>query len=421
VLARRRTAAVLAAAGTAILLLDSAGVPMARALPAGHATRGPVSSLPASAKGRLVRELIKAWQITKGDGVTVAVLSTGVDQVSNLAGKLRHGPDFAPFAGAPAADGTVLSSLIAGSGPTSANPFGAIGIAPGAKILAEQIVDYNAGRGAARYERPGTWQHIMAKAIRYAVIHGASVIATFESGYSDTPELDNAVSYAVSKKVVVLGQDYVWGSSPNDPMYPDSLPGVINFSGTTLKGLRKPVKRVRQPVNSSVLVTAPDNVEYTTGPGNNQYFAYGNFPTIAWMAGTVALIKSVYPQITPAQVARALAVSASFHPAGGYNTRIGFGLINPLGALHAAGALVKLRGTASPGPGLVSGNARFGRGKLGAVAAIQHSPVMLSGYGAAILAGLAMLTLAVRLARRRRRVPDSGGSDTVATVQGPGT
>ena len=45
-----------------------------------------------------------------------------------------------------------------------------------------------------------------------------------------------------------------------------------------------------------------------------------------------------------------MAASASYHPPGGYNTSIGFGLINPIGALHEASRLAKLRATAAPGP-----------------------------------------------------------------------
>ena len=60
-----------------------------------------------------------------------------------------------------------------------------------------------------------------------------------------------------------------------------------------------------------------------SGPGGAQ-----------WMIGVapqakILSVRVIYPGITPAQVARALAESASYHPAGGYNTTVGFGLINP--------------------------------------------------------------------------------------------
>jgi hypothetical protein len=397
------------ALGAVAALLSLAAPPAAGATAARHAPASSGTGIPASAKSRLSSELLQAWQITKGEGVTVAVLSTAVDSVSGLAGKLIHGPDYAPLAGAPATDGTILATLIGGSGPTGTNPFGAIGRAPAAKILAEQIVDYNGGSGASRYQQYPAWQDITATAIRYAVNHGASVIVTFESGYADSAVLDQAVAYAISKNVVVLGSDTTFGATPNELQYPDSLPGVINFSGTSISGLTPPSTKVSSPLNASILVTAPDNVMYATGPGNQPYTAWGNYSTIAWVAGTVALIKSVYPQITPVQVARALAISASYHPAGGYNTRIGFGLINPIGALREAGVLVKQQSTSPAGPGVVGPATHFGAAVPAVIDAVHHSLLKVGGYAAAIVVGLVLIGLAVVLARRRRRpAPVSG-------------
>lgn len=407
-LTRPRTA-VLAALAPVMILTSLAGAPTASALPTQQAGSASRPAIPASAASRLVHEMLSAWQITRGQGVTIAVLSTPVDRVSGLSGKLTIGPDYAPLAGASTVDGTVLASLIAGSGPTTTNPLGTIGLAPGARILAETIVDYRSGPKAGKYQNDPTWQNIEAQAIRYAVGHGAKVIVTFESGYEDAPALDSAVAYAISHNVVVLGGGFVFGSSPNDRQYPDDLPGVINFSGTVIKGLSKPRGPIHSPVNNSILVTAPANLVWGTGPGNVPYYAYGSYSTIAWVAGTVALIKSVYPRIAPALVARALALSASYHPAGGYNTTIGFGLINPVGALHEAGKLLNPRATAAPGPAVLNASARFARGSPpGIIDAVQHSPVKLAGFSAAIVVGVVLLMLALLLARRRRRaaLPD---------------
>lgn len=401
----RTRAAAVAALGVVIMLTSLAGAPVASAVPARH----PRSAIPASAKNRLLHEMLSAWHITRGQGVTIAVLSTPVDAVSGLSGKLTTGPDYAPLAGASAIEGTVLASLIAASGPTTADPFGTIGRAPGARILAETIVDYGSGPKARKYQADQTWQNIEARAIRYAVSHGAKVIALFEAGYVDTPDLDSAVAYAISRNVVVLGSDFVFGRSPNGQEYPDDLPGVINFSGTAISGLPRPLRRVHSPGNNSVLVTAPDNELFTTGPGDLPYYAYGNYSAIAWMAGTIALIKSVYPRISPALVARALALSASYHPAGGYNTTIGFGLINPIGALHEASSLVKLRATAAPGPAVTSPGARFARDSVpGVIHAVRHAPAKLAGYSAAIVVGVALLVLALLLALRWRRQRSAG-------------
>lgn len=358
---------------------------------------------PGGAANRLEHELEQAWQITRGQGVTIAVLSTAVDSVTGLAGKVTKGPDYAPLAGASAVDGTLLASLIAGSGPTGTNAFGTIGRAPGAKILAIKVADLDS-HGGGKYVADGTWQGILARAIRYAVNHGAGVIVTLTSGDSSSPALDTAVQYAISKNVVVLGNALVVSNgTPSPPAYPDSLPGVINMAGVALSGLPKGQGPDPEPANYSVLVGAPDNTLFGTGPGNVPYTVWGYYSAIAWVAGTVALLKAVYPQITPAQVARALAESASYHPPGGYNISVGFGLINPVGALHDAAALVKLGSSAAPGAGTVSATSRFATAQPAVIEAVQHAKAKLYGFGGAIVVGLVLLLLALILGRRRRR------------------
>lgn len=382
---------VAAAAGTAAPAASASSAVASRA------------HFPGGAANLLEHELKQAWQITRGQGVTIAVLGTAVDPVNGLAGKLTKGPDYAPLPGASAVDGTLLASLIAGSGPTGTSAFGTIGRAPGAKILAVQVADLES-RGGAKYLADGTWQSIMARAIRYAVNHGAGVIVTLTGGDSSSPALDTAVQYAISKNVVVLGNaQVVSNGTPSPPAYPDSLPGVINMAGVTLSGVPKGQGPDPEPANYSVLVGVPDNTLIGTGPGNTPYSAWGYFSDIAWVAGTVALLKAVYPQITPAQVARALAESASYHPPGGYNISVGFGLINPIGALHDAGALVHLGSTAAPGSGTVSATSRFGTAQPAVIDAVQHAKAKLIGFGGAIIVGLVLLLLALILGRRRRR------------------
>ncbi|MBO0823599.1 MAG: S8 family serine peptidase [Actinobacteria bacterium] len=386
----------LAVAATASATLISA--PAAVAAP----SAGP--SIPGAAASTLASEVNGAWQITRGEKVTVALLSTAVSPVSDLAGKLTIGPNYAPLAGADTVFGTLVASLIAGSGPTSSNALGAIGRAPGARILAIRVFDTGTSKAALHYDADGVWQPIAAKAIRYAVDHGAQVVVEMQSGTENSSDLDSAVQYAIDKNVVVIGSGVGFGDNPRSTtaLYPDSLPGVINFSGVAIKGLPAPPQSVPFPANSSVLVTAPDNVLPATGPGNQTFEAFNTFTAIAWVAGTAALIKSVYPQITPAMVTRALALSASYHPKGGYNTAIGFGMINPLGALHEASTLIKVHTTAATGPTALAASAHMGDRVPATIRAVPLTTPILGGIGAAVAVGLLLLALAVRARRRYR-------------------
>jgi hypothetical protein len=415
-IARSAAAATLAVATAVIAVLGTvdAGQQARAAVIRPTARQAPTAPtvIPSGAARRLDSELQQAWQITKGGGVIVAVLSTGVSPISVLAGKIIKGPDYAPVASPVLTDGTVYAALIAGSGPTSATPSGTIGRAPAARILAVRVAAYGSPASVVKkYEMDGTWQGIEAKAIRYAASHGAKVIVMDESGGDSTQGLASAVAYAVARNVVILTPDY-YSTSPTT--FPDDLPGVINVAGAVLKGFTPPHTKVRFDVSPSVLVAAPANTSTTTGPGNGQWLAWGSFTTMAWSAGTVALIKSVYPQISPAMVDRALAESASYRPAGGYSTSIGFGLVNPVGALRAAGQLVKLRSAAAPGPGVQSPGARlFAAAPPGTISAVRHSATLLGAFAAAIVIGIVLLVLAFALRRRWRKAA------AAAPVPGP--
>ena len=117
----------------------------------------------------------QAWQVTRGKGVTVAVLDTGVDASHpDLAGSITTGPDLirsvAPNAGR--VHGTWMSSLIAGHGHGSG--AGMIGIAPESHVLSVRtIADPDEPGYKAFRDRP-EYRSSLAKAIRYAADHGAA-------------------------------------------------------------------------------------------------------------------------------------------------------------------------------------------------------------------------------------------------------
>ena len=124
--------------------------------------------------------MTQAWQSTRGGGVTVAVLDTGVDpNQADLAGAVITGPDYTssgrvrggPFWGI---HGTAMASLIAGRGHGPGAAAGIMGVAPAASILSVRVTlesndpllsDANVAAGL-----PGA----IARGIRYAVRHHAT-------------------------------------------------------------------------------------------------------------------------------------------------------------------------------------------------------------------------------------------------------
>jgi Subtilase family len=399
---RRVTACCAVAAASAVAAAVGApGALAASGIPARPASLGPGATV------QLIKDTANAWQISQGNGVTVAVLSTGVDpNAVGLQGKVTIGHDYVSLPYPDPTSGTIIASAIAGSGPTGSSPIGPIGRAPQAKILGIRVLPESTIPGAQAYLNQEDWQDVVASAITEAVNSGAKVIYDTLVGYESSQALETAVQYAISKNVVVVSDEYGFGNDPNAPLYPAALPGVLGAGTVFLPGLPPPSPTQASPVNESILVGAPGNELFASGPDGPGYYVQNEWAAAAWLVGTAALIKSVYPDLAPALVARAIALSARDHPPGGYNTTIGFGLVNPAGALQEASVLAKLRGTAAPGPGVVSASARLVSGPApGVIDAVHHSRAKLAAFGGAIAFGLICLVLAAVLAWRWRRRP----------------
>jgi Subtilase family len=402
-LIRHGVTAVIAVAG----VMGAAAGPGAVA-PASAATLAgarAARSLPSGAAAQFVKDILGAWEITKGSGVTVAVLSTGVDPgVPGLAGKVTTGPDYVGLRHPQKLAGTLAASMIAGSGPSSIASIASAGIAPEARILSVRTDPDSMESGSAGFFRNSNFIDISARAIRYAVNHGAQVIYV-ELSTQATPDtaLESAVSYAISKDVVIVATDEAFGDPADAYSYPPALPGVIGAGSVDVSGLLPAqFDKTRSARNDSVLVSAPGNSLPELGPGGQLGAIDGSWAAAAWVTAAAALIKSVYPHLSPALVGRALALSARYRPRGGYNTAAGFGLINPAGALAEAGQLAKLTAAAPAGAAAVSPAATFGSGPPpGVIEAVNHSRVELAGLSAAIAAGLACLIGAFLLLRRR--------------------
>ena len=124
----------------------------------------------------------QAWQSTRGSGVTVAVLDTGVyPRQADLAGAVITGPDYThsgrtaggPFLGI---HGTAIASLIAGHGHGAGGSDGMIGVAPAASILSVRVTLDSGDPLLADATIAAGLPGAIADGIRYAVNNGATVI-----------------------------------------------------------------------------------------------------------------------------------------------------------------------------------------------------------------------------------------------------
>ncbi|HEX6681793.1 MAG TPA: S8 family serine peptidase [Candidatus Limnocylindrales bacterium] len=259
----------------------------------------------------------KAHGITQGEGITVAIIDTGVDASHpDLAGSVLPGTDLtAAGPGDGRADihghGTGMASLIAGHGRVK-------GIAPAAKILpvrAGVILE-------ARSDK-------ITEGITWAVDQGAKVISISLGSAVDDPEQHDAVKAALAADVVVVA---AIGNMPevSSPAYPAAYPGVVAVSAIGRSGEHAD----NSMIGSQIVIAAPGDV--STAYRNGRYnVAQGTSNATAITAGAVALIRARYPQLKAPEVVRRLTATATDKGAPGRDQEYGFGVLNLVAALTA--------------------------------------------------------------------------------------
>lgn len=285
-------------------------------------------------------DLTDAWRHSRGKGVTVAVLDTGVDgRHPDLDGAVVQGPD---LTGAGAWDddagrhGTAMASLIAGRGHGPGRSFGVLGVAPEATVLSIRVTLENGDPLRRDREVSARCRTALAKGIRYAVNHGAQVISMSLGGGSGTYEgstaEEAAVRYARGKGVVLVASSGNDGAGANRRNFPAAYPGVISV-GAVGQDLRPAAFSNRQPYLS---LTAPGATIVSAEGPDSYVVGDGTSSAAAFVAGIAALIRSRYSNLSARQVRRALQLGTVHRPAGGRDDAYGNGVANAALALEAA-------------------------------------------------------------------------------------
>ncbi|WP_327587673.1 S8 family serine peptidase [Nonomuraea sp. NBC_00507] len=280
--------------------------------------------------------LPEAWRATKGAGVLVAVLDTGVNgRHPDLEGSVIQGPDLTGAdrsAGLWGRHGTAMASLIAGRG--HGHRHGVVGVAPAATVLSIRVTLEN-GDPLRRRQASGGRQPL-AKGIRYAADHGADVISMSLGGgsgaWEGSADEEEAVRYAIGKGAVLVASSGNDGETANRKNFPAAYPGVIAV-GAVDRRLKVAGFSNRQDYLS---VVAPGTQIVTADGGDSYVVGDGTSSAAAMVAGIAALIKSAYPHMSPYHVRTAIELGVLKRPTAGYNRSYGHGVANALLALRAA-------------------------------------------------------------------------------------
>ena len=248
-----------------------------------------------------------AWDVSKADGITIAILDTGVDSTHpDLAAQMLPGWN--------AADGSVNTTDVNGHGTAVAgtaaaatnNGVGVSGVAWNAKILPVRVTNNPDG---------SAYTSDIARGLSWAADNGADV-ANISFGVSGSATTTSAAQYMFSKGGLTVVSA---GNSGIDPGYADN-PYMISVSATDSND----AKASWSNYGAFIDVAAPGSYILTTNRGGGYGQWNGTSFSSPATAGVVALIMGANRNLTPDEVENVLESSAvkvasvDFHPYYGY-------------------------------------------------------------------------------------------------------
>ncbi|MBT2565554.1 S8 family serine peptidase [Arthrobacter sp. ISL-85] len=391
--------------------------------------------------------ITKAWEVSKGAGVKVAVIDSGIDaQHPDLKGAIAGGydasgsgqPDGQKSVGSKPEHGTLVATMLAGRGhqPASASPSpspgpavppdGIMGVAPEAQLLT-----VSTWLGSANPSGKSDQDQI-PEAVRWAVDNGARVINI--SLGSTTPQWpqswDAAFLYAEQKDVVIVAAagNRVGGNAQVGA--PATIPGVLTVAGLDRKNVAS-VDASSQGISIGVAAPAENLLGGLPGGGYAEWAGTsGSTPIVA---GVAALIRSKWPDMSAEQVINRIVSTAKDAGTPGKDPLYGYGIlnaeaalkadvpevtVNPLGTI-AEWIRVHRRGNAAPATPLPTATSAPSAAPTlpeATVPAAKAPSQRDSAIGAAVVIGFAVLFVAIIAAaaiqlRRAARNPSLGGEE----------
>ncbi len=240
--------------------------------------------------------VLDAHRCSRGQGVTVAVIDTGVDTAhADLQGLQASSANFVD------ADerqfrldlhGTEVAGLISAR---PGNGLGIVGMAPDARLLLYKACWQKPGQGGAVCN-----SFTLAQALASAIDRGAQVINLSLGGPAD-PLLNRLLQKALAKGIVVVGATPATGGNSG---FPVGMPGVI---------------AVQERADGGPGLQAPGNEVLTLTPGGRYDFGSGSSLAAAQVSAAAALILQRQPGLDGPAIERLLRSNAQRRDGGSPN------------------------------------------------------------------------------------------------------
>ena len=375
-----------------------------------------------------VLDLPSAWQITRGAGVTVAIVDSGarldhadlgpniwtnfdetpgnrIDDDHNGFVDDVHGIDLTTKQrGQDLRDGNGHGTHVAGIVAAAANGRGVVGVAPQAKLMIVKVLDDNAAGSTGA----------VAEGIRYAAANGARVINLSLGGDELDKRLAEAVKAAADANVLVVASA---GNSGRDidkrPSYPAAIPAAnLVAVAATDPSSGRDISDFSNFGRLTVQVAAPGAGVLSSSHDGGYELKSGTSMAAPMVTGVAALAAGVNPSLSAVDLRSVLLQNATRS-----RLPVAAGYIDALHSVLAASSSVGYDTTVAPRVKILSATRTGARTRLqvvtlGSTAAIRRYRVYLGKRAVAQLKARGRLfTVTVRRRGSRARVQalDSAG------------
>jgi subtilisin family serine protease len=279
-----------------------------------------------------------AWSITKGlPSIVIMVFETGVQQ--------DH-PDINQITGRDFTTGAVNG--VAGGGPSSIfdnhgtavagcitaiinNSIGTVGVAPDCKVVSAKVGTANT---AGSWQGQTSWT---VNAINWAIANGVRVTNNSNDYGTASTAMTNAYTAARNAGIVNFASS---GNSGNTTIgYPATASSVNAVGASSRNGQ----KASFSSYGTKLAFIAPGQSIYTTDRTGTNGYGSGDYTIIdgtsfssPYAAGVAALILSVNPSLSAAQVESIMQSTCRDIGTAGYDTLTGWGMLDANAAVRAA-------------------------------------------------------------------------------------